>query len=78
MEKRKELNQQCNEGEGNRTAARKYNEMQQRFVKSGKVDQKAHEAARDTQDRDIRRELEQAEAVGKRHIAGEDPEISRR
>jgi hypothetical protein len=29
-------------------------------------------------DDDIRRELEHAEAVGKRHAAGEDPEVTRR
>ena len=35
-----------NEGEGNKTAARKYNEAQQRFVESGQVDGKAREAER--------------------------------
>ena len=30
-----------NEGEGNKTAAREYNEAQRRFVESGKVDEKA-------------------------------------
>jgi hypothetical protein len=77
-EKRKELTQQRNEGEGNRTAAREYNEAQRRFVRSGKVDQKAHEAERDLRDETIRRELEHAEAVGKRHVAGEDPQVKRR
>ena len=33
-----------NEGEGNKTAAREYNEAQRRFVESGKVDEKAREA----------------------------------
>ena len=33
-----------NEGEGNRTAARQYNEAQRRFAESGKADEKAHEA----------------------------------
>jgi len=78
MEKRKEFNQQRNEGEGNRTAAREYNEAQKRFIQSGKVDQKAREAERDFDDRQIRRELEHAEAIGKRHAAKEDPEIKRR
>ena len=55
-----------NEGEGNRTAARQYNEAQRRFVESGKVDDKAHEAQRalDTPEKSV---LERAEAVGKRH-----------
>ena len=33
-----------NEGEGNRTAARHYNEATKKFVESGKVDSAAHEA----------------------------------
>jgi hypothetical protein len=70
--------QQRNEGEGNRTAAREYNQAQQRFVKSGKVEEKAREAERDLGDAAIRRELEHAEAVGKRHIAEEDPAVKRR
>jgi hypothetical protein len=78
MEKRKYTSQEGNQGEGNRTAARKYNEAQQRFVRSGKVDQKAHEAERDFGDEKIRRELEHAEAIGKRHAAKEDPEVKRR
>ena len=77
MENRKDFTKQRNEGEGNRTAAREYNEAQQRFIKSGQVDQKAHEAERDLRDDSIRRELEQAEAIGRRHIAEEDPEVRR-
>jgi hypothetical protein len=71
MDKHKEFTQQRNEGEGNRTAAREYNQAQQRFVKSGQVDQKAHEAERDLDDEKIRRELEHAEAVGRSHAAKE-------
>jgi len=77
MPKDKELTTPRNEGEGNRTAAREYNEAQQRFIRSGKVDQKAHNAERDLRDRDIRRELEHAEAIGRRHAAEEDPEVRR-
>jgi hypothetical protein len=77
MEKRKDVTKQRNEGEGNRTAAREYNEAQQRFVKSGQVGKKAREAERDLDKDSIRRELEHAEAVGKRHSADEDPEIRR-
>jgi len=78
MEKGKEVPDQRNEGEGNRTAAREYNQEQQRFVRSGKVDQKAREAERSLRDDEIRRELEHAEAIGRRHAAGEDPEVKRR
>jgi hypothetical protein len=77
MEKRKDVTKQRNEGEGNRTAAREYNEAQQRFVKSGQIGEKAREAERDLAKDSIRRELEHAEAVGKRHSADEDPEIRR-
>jgi hypothetical protein len=77
VEKRKEITQQRNEGEGNRTAARECNQAQQRFVKSGQVDEKARAAERDFDDTAIRRELEHAEAIGKSHAAGEDPEVRR-
>ncbi|HEY4819998.1 MAG TPA: hypothetical protein VIH62_04105 [Xanthobacteraceae bacterium] len=68
---------QQNEGEGNRTAAREYNEAQRRFVESGKVDKKAREAehALDTPEK---RAMERAEAVGKSHKRAEDPEITRK
>ena len=72
------FSQQRNEGEGNRTTAREYNQAQQRFVKSGQVDKKAHEAEHDLDDQKIRRELEHAEAVGRSHSAGEDPQVKRR
>jgi hypothetical protein len=77
MDKRKEIAEQRNEGEGNRTSAREYNEAQQRFIRSGQVDQKAHDAERDMRDREIRRELEHAATIGRRHAAGEDPEVRR-
>lgn len=78
MQKGKDFTTSRNEGEGNRTAAREYNEAQRQFVRSGKVDQKAREAEKDLKDEDIRRELEHAETVGKRHAAKEDPEVKRR
>ena len=65
-----------NEGEGNKTAAREYNQAQRRFVESGKVDEKAREAENslDTE----KSELERAEAIGKRHSHGEDPALKRK
>jgi hypothetical protein len=78
MEKGKQFTQQRNEGEGNRTAAREYNQAQQRFVRSGQVGAKAREAEHDLEKDSLRRELEHAETVGKRHIAKEDPEVKRR
>jgi hypothetical protein len=65
-----------NEGEGNKTAAREYNEAQRRFVESGKVDEKAREAEKSL-DTD-KQELERAEAIGKRHSHGEDPALKRK
>jgi len=55
---------QPNEGEGNKTAAREYNEAQRRFVQSGKVEEKAREAARAMASPE-RAELERAEAIGR-------------
>jgi hypothetical protein len=77
MEKPKDVTKPRNEREGNRTAAREYNEAQQRFVKSGQVGEKAREAERDLAKDSIRRELEHAETVGRSHAAGEDPEVRR-
>ena len=67
---------QQNEGEGNRTAAREYNQAQQSFAKSGKVEDKAKEA-RQAVDGPEGDKLREAELVGKRHAAEEDPEVKR-
>ena len=69
--------EQENEGEGSRTAAKKYDEGAQRFAKSGKVEQKAREA-RDAVDSPEGKELAAAEARGKQHSKGEDPEVTRK
>jgi hypothetical protein len=65
-----------NEGEGSKTAARQYNEAQQRFVQSGKVEEKAREAE-EALDSPEKETLQQAEAIGKRHSAGEDPAVKK-
>jgi hypothetical protein len=67
---------QANEGEGNKTAARRYDEAQAGFAKSGKVAGKAREA-REAIDGPEGKELEKAEAEGKSHNAGEDPALKR-
>jgi hypothetical protein len=66
-----------NEGEGNKTAARQYNDEQKRFAQSGKVEGKAREAeqALDGPEKDA---LKRAEEAGKRHRAGEDPAVTRK
>lgn len=65
-----------NEGEGNRTAARNYNQATEDFVKSGKVDEKARAATRMT-DKE-RQESEAAEHAGKARAREEDPAVSKR
>lgn len=55
-----------NEGEGSRTAARAYNKDTRAFVDSGKVDEKAKEAAKALDGAEAK-ELKQAEADGKSH-----------
>jgi Protein of unknown function (DUF2934) len=63
----------ANEGEGNRTAARQYNEAQQRFVRSGKVEKKAREAQKAIEGEEGK-ELREAETVGRQRVAEKDPE----
>ena len=67
---------QPNEGEGNRTAAREYNQAQQDFARSGKVQEKAKEARKAVEGVEAD-ELSDAELIGKRHAAEEDPEVKR-
>jgi hypothetical protein len=56
----------ANEGEGNRTAARRYDEGVEKTVASGRVDALAREAQRAVDDREQGPLLAQAEAAGKR------------
>ncbi|QGM96895.1 hypothetical protein [Methylocystis parvus] len=55
-----------NEGEGNRTAARQYNEAQRKFVESGKVDPAAKDAERALETNEAE-ELRRAEEEGRKH-----------
>lgn len=75
MAEKKGTSQQ-NEGEGNRTAAREFNEAEQRFARSGKVEEKAREAERAIAGKEGDA-LREAELVGKRHAKGEDPDVKR-
>jgi hypothetical protein len=65
-----------NEGEGSQTGARQYNESTREFVESGKVKKAADEAAKAV-DGPNAEALKRAEAEGKRHSHGEDPELYR-
>jgi hypothetical protein len=58
-----------NEGEGNKTAARHYNEATQKYVESGRVEQAAEEAA-EALDGPEGDELRRAEEEGKSHADG--------
>jgi hypothetical protein len=53
------------QGEGNYTAGRRYDQLQQEFVKSGRVDESARRAS--AQSSDERQEMEEAEQKGLRH-----------
>ena len=55
---------QENEGEGNRTAAREYNDSAHRFVQSGRVQESSEQAKRAVEGGE-KAELERAEKVGK-------------
>ena len=63
-------------GEGNYAASKQYNDATRDFVKSGRVDKAAHDAAPKS-DADSR-EMQAAEAEGKRHAKGEDPALNRK
>jgi hypothetical protein len=67
---------QVNEGEGNQTAARAYNDAQRRFVKSQQVEENAREAER-ALDGPEAQQLADAEAIGRSHMAEEDPAVHR-
>jgi hypothetical protein len=65
-------------GEGNREADRHYREATERFVKEGKVDAGADEARRALDDPAERRDLEEAEKIGRSRAAEHDPEVKNR
>lgn len=61
-------------GEGNYKASREYNEATEKFVKSGRVDAAAGNAAPESEEE--AREMEAAERTGRERAQEEDPEIS--
>ena len=63
-----------NQGEGNREAARRYNEAGHEFVKSGQVDEKT---GAETLTEEEQRELEEAEKAGKARAKEKDPAVTR-
>lgn len=67
-----QMDEEINEGEGNKTADRAYREHLGEFMDQNDVERLAREAAQDVE-RDPG--LAEAEAEGKRHIAEEDPTL---
>jgi hypothetical protein len=63
------------QGEGNYEAAEQYNKSQQKFVKSGQVEEAAREA--EPRSETEKQEMEQAEQTGRSHAKEEDPAIKR-
>jgi hypothetical protein len=70
-------NDDANEGEGNKSADRRYREGVAKTIKSGQVEKKARDAERsfDSFEGD---DLRRAEAEGKKHSHGEDPALRKR
>ena len=68
---------QKNEGEGNRTAARAYNEATKRFTQSGRVEESG-KAAKKAVEGPEKAELERAEKVGKSKLRKEGPAVARK
>jgi hypothetical protein len=65
----------ANQGEGNVTAARRYNEDQREFVQSGRVEDAARGAA--PRNPDESRSMADAEREGRSHAREEDPSVPR-
>jgi hypothetical protein len=61
------------EGEGSYTATRRYNKATREFIDSGKVEEKAREAADATPEELA--EMKKAEKKGKAHAKEEDPAL---
>lgn len=63
-------------GEGNYAATKHYDDATKRYVESGRVDAAARAAA--PKSAKEAREMDAAEAEGKRHAKGEDPALNRK
>lgn len=62
-------------GEGNYAATRQYDDATKKYVESGRVEDAARAAAPKSQSE--AREMDAAEAAGKRRAKGEDPALNR-
>jgi hypothetical protein len=73
---RGQQSQQNVHGEGNYAASRQYDEATKQYVQAGRVDAAARAAAPNSEAE--AREMDAAEAEGKRRAKGEDPALNRR
>lgn len=73
---RRQQSQQNVYGEGNYAASRQYNDATKDFAQSGRVEAAARAAA--PRSESDAREMQNAEAEGKRHAKGEDPALARK
>jgi hypothetical protein len=65
-----------NQGEGDKISAEKYNKETTEFAKSGRVEAAAQDAKKALEGKE-RKDLDAAEAEGKSHAHGEDPQVKR-
>ena len=63
------------EGEGSYTGTKDYNQRTEKFVKSGKVEQAAHDA--EPKSEEEKQAMQKAERIGKQHAKGEDPALKK-
>jgi hypothetical protein len=64
------------EGEGSYSGSKDYNERTEKFVKSGKVDKAANEAAPKSEEE--KHAMQKAERIGKQRAKGEDPALRKK
>lgn len=64
-----------NQGEGNRTAAEKFNKKQRQFIEDHDLDELSQNAT-DLDEEELK-EAEKAEEVGRSRSKGEDPAVTR-
>ncbi|HEY3919935.1 MAG TPA: hypothetical protein VGL83_19240 [Stellaceae bacterium] len=67
----------ANQGEGDYRSARAYDKHVRETVESGQVEKKAHEAEKAIEGKEGEA-LRRAEAEGKRHSHGEDPQLNKK
>ena len=75
-QERKDTSHDQVEGEGSYSGTKDYNERTKRFIESGKVEEAARNA--EPKSEEEKREMEEAERIGKARSKGEDPELRKK